>query len=74
MKDVAKVKALCDRYYTNPPVSEEEILNARLHMVYIINIDAGRVVEMDIDAYLQNVGDMLATGMAGIENNLHKAE
>ena len=35
-------------------------------MVYIINIDAGRVVEMDIDSYLQNVGDMLATGMAGI--------
>jgi hypothetical protein len=66
IKDVAKVKALCDRYYSNPPVSEEDILNARLHMVYIINIDAGRVVEMDIDSYLQNVGDMLATGMAGI--------
>jgi hypothetical protein len=35
-------------------------------MIYIINIDAGRVVEMDVDSYLESVGEMLSKGMAGI--------
>ncbi|AIF83517.1 hypothetical protein NTE_01453 [Candidatus Nitrososphaera evergladensis SR1] len=68
-EEVKEVKALCDRYYSNPPIGEEEILNAHLHMVYIINIDAGRVVEMDIDLYLEKVGEMLAKGMAGISSS-----
>lgn len=66
MQDVKEVKSLCDRYYKNPPVTEDDILNARLHMVYLINTDAGRVVEMDVDTYLENVGGMLAKGMSGI--------
>lgn len=66
MGEVRELKAFCDRYYKNPPVTEEEILNAHLHMVYIINIDAGRVAEMDVDAYLENVGGMLSRGMEGI--------
>lgn len=65
-KEVQELKAFCDRYYGNPPVSEDEILNAHLHVVYIINIDAGRVVEMDVDAYFENMGDTLLRGMAGI--------
>jgi hypothetical protein len=64
--EIREVKALCDRYYSNPPVAEEDILNAHLHMVYIINIDAGRVVEMDTDSYLEKVGSVLAKGMSGI--------
>jgi hypothetical protein len=61
--EIKKVKALCDRYYKNPPVTEDEILNGRLHITYIINIDAGKVVEMDIDSYFENVGHMLSTGV-----------
>jgi hypothetical protein len=66
MQDVKEVKSLCDRYYKNPPVTEDDILNARLHMVYLINTDAGKVVEMDVDTYLENVGGMLSKGMSGI--------
>ena len=69
-EEVKEVKALCDNYYSNPPISEEDILNAHLHMIYIINIDAGRVVEMDIDSYLEKVGDILSRGMAGINSSL----
>lgn len=60
MEEVRKVKQLCDRYYRSPPVGEEDILNARIQLVYIINIDEGRVVEMDVDSYLESVGGMLA--------------
>lgn len=64
--EVKELKTFCDRYYTNPLVEEEDILNARLHMIYIINIDAGRVVEMDVDSYLESMGEMLSKGMSGI--------
>jgi len=61
--EIKKVKVLCDKYYKNPPVTEDEILNGRLHITYIINIDAGKVVEMDTDSYFENVGHMLSTGI-----------
>ena len=59
--EIKKIKELCDKYYKNPPVTEDEILNGRLHITYIINIDAGKVVEMDIDSYFEHVGGMLST-------------
>jgi hypothetical protein len=65
-RDVKELKMFCDRYYKSPPVEEEDILNARLHMIYIINIDAGKVTEMDVDSYLESTGDMIAKGMSGI--------
>jgi hypothetical protein len=61
--ETREVKALCDKYYKNPPVTEDEILNGRLHIIYIINIDAGKVAEMDVDSYFDHVGGMLSTGM-----------
>ena len=61
--EIKKVKVLCDKYYKNPPVTEDEILNGRLHITYIINIDAGKVVEMDIDSYFEHVGGMLSTSL-----------
>jgi hypothetical protein len=61
--EIKKVKVLCDKYYKNPPVTEVEILNGRLHITYIINIDAGKVVEMDTDSYFEHVGHMLSTGI-----------
>jgi hypothetical protein len=61
--EIKKVKILCDKYYKNPPVTEDEILNGRLHITYIINIDAGKVVEMDIDSYFEHVGGMLSTSI-----------
>jgi hypothetical protein len=61
--EIKKVKVLCDKYYKNPPVTEDEIINGRLHITYIINIDAGKVVEMDIDSYFEHVGGMLSTSI-----------
>jgi hypothetical protein len=63
LSEIKKVKALCDKYYKNPPVTEDEILNGRLHITYIINIDVGKVVEMDIDSYFEHVGHMLSTAI-----------
>jgi len=50
-EDVTKVKELCDRYYKNPPIKYEDILNAHLHSIYLINIDKGFAKELDPQGY-----------------------
>ena len=59
-EEVARVKALCDRYYRNPPVSDEDILNARLQLIYVINVDVGRVEEVDVDSYVEQSRDLVS--------------
>jgi hypothetical protein len=59
LADINKIKSLCDRYYKNPPVTISDILNARLHIIYVINIDDGIVHEMDVDSYFDAMGPML---------------
>ena len=58
--ELEQVKLLCNKYYRNPPVSLNEILNGRLHIIYIINIDEGKVIEMDVESYLQAIGNMIS--------------
>jgi hypothetical protein len=64
-EDIINVKGLCDKFYRNPPVSFGEILNSRLHMVYIINVDQGKVTEMDVDSYFDALGDMISSTSFG---------
>jgi hypothetical protein len=47
------IKKLCDIYYHKPPVTKEEICNARIHEIYIIDVDQARVQEIDPEAYLK---------------------
>lgn len=52
-EDIEFIKNLCDLYYHNPPVTEDEIRNARIHAVYIIDVDQGKVQEIDPDTYIK---------------------
>lgn len=52
-ENVAQIKNLCDWYYQNPPVTEDGILNARIHEIYIIDVDRTIVQEMDPEAYMK---------------------
>jgi hypothetical protein len=53
LEDLKYLKTLCDLYYTNPPVSLEEIRNARIHTIYIIDVDGVTVREVDPSTYLE---------------------
>ncbi|HEV8387052.1 MAG TPA: hypothetical protein VGQ03_05470 [Nitrososphaera sp.] len=64
--EVREIKQFCDKYYMNPPVTEDELLNARVHMIYIINTDAGKVTEMDVDSYLDRFEGLLSPGTLGL--------
>ena len=58
-EDIKKVKELCDRYYKNPPVEYDDILNAHLHSIYLINIDKGFAKEVDPQRYLELTENLL---------------
>ncbi len=53
--EIQKIKDLCDRFYRNPPIDYKDILNARLHSVYLINIDKCFAKQLDPYAYLELV-------------------
>lgn len=52
-EDVQKVKNTCDRFYKNPPIEFDEILNAHLHSIYLINIDKDFAKELDPCSYME---------------------
>jgi len=52
-EEIREIKTLCDLYYSNPPVSLEEIKNARLHTIYVIDVDKGEVKETDPVEYAE---------------------
>lgn len=60
VKEIEEIKNLCDLYYSNPPVSIEDIRNARLHAIYIIDVDSGVVRETDPNTYLERARQALA--------------
>lgn len=51
-EEVKHLKSLCDQYYTNPPVSLEEIRNARLHSIYVVDVDNTSIREWEVNEYM----------------------
>ena len=51
--EVQKIKNLVDRFYKNPPIELDDILNAHLHSIYLINIDKGFAKQVDPQGYLE---------------------
>ncbi len=51
--EIMQIKKLCDAYYQKPPVALEEIRNARIQEIYIIDVDRAKVQEIDPEAYLK---------------------
>lgn len=50
-EDLWKVKRYCDMYYSNPPVTLDEIANSRIHSIFIIDVESGYVLEKDPQEY-----------------------
>lgn len=54
LEELEEIRSLCDLYYKNPPVSLNEIKNARLHSIYIIDVETLTTHEMDPGSYSGN--------------------
>ena len=51
--EIRTIKQYCDLYYSNPPVTREEILNARIHSVHVIDVDNMTVRETNPQDYIR---------------------
>jgi hypothetical protein len=49
------MKRLCDQYYLSPPVSLDEVKNARLHVIYVIDVDNASIQEVAPETYVKTV-------------------
>jgi hypothetical protein len=54
IENLKTIKTLCDLYYTNPPVTMDEVRNARIHSIYTIDVDNLATQEIDPETYLKN--------------------
>lgn len=52
-KEITQIKNLCDAYYQKPPVTLEEIRNARIQEIYIVDVDRLKVQEIDPETYIK---------------------
>lgn len=52
-EELQEIKSLCDLYYSSPPVNAEEIKNAHLHTIYILDVDQTTVRESDPADYTE---------------------
>lgn len=57
--EIKKIKSTCDRFYKNPPIEYDEILNAKLNSVYLINIDKDFAKEMHPVSYYKMTASLL---------------
>ncbi|MFA5364680.1 MAG: hypothetical protein WC325_05805 [Candidatus Bathyarchaeia archaeon] len=60
-EDLKYLKKLCDQYYKNPPVTFDEIRNARLHTIYVIDVDEATVTEVNPTTYIEKRDQFTAT-------------
>ena len=51
--EIIKAESLCNRFYKNPPIKYDDILNAHLHSIYLIHIDKGFAKELDPFSYVE---------------------
>jgi hypothetical protein len=51
MNEAAEIKALTDVRYNKPPISIDEMMNARLHGVFVIDVDSATTQELDPETY-----------------------
>lgn len=57
--EIKKIKSVCDIFYKNPPIEYDDILNAKLDSIYLINIDKGFAKEINPSSYYSLTASIL---------------
>ncbi|MCP8303880.1 MAG: hypothetical protein H3Z50_00170 [archaeon] len=60
-REVLKVKKLCDVYYTRPPITVQQIREAKLQSIYIIDVDRASTREIDPETYQELASTIRST-------------
>jgi len=59
LNEIQKLKKLSDRFYKNPQIKLNDIQNAHIHSVYLINTDKGFAKEMNPESYLDMTRNLM---------------
>ncbi len=59
IEEAAKIKAMTDVRYNKPPITMDELMQARLHMVYLIDVDTASTQELDPEEYVRSASGLL---------------
>ena len=62
LAEAEKIKALTDVRYNKPPISLEELIRARVHTVFVIDVDTGTTQEVDPETYVSTASALLHGG------------
>ncbi len=58
-EEAEELKALTDIRYNKPPLSIDDLMQARIHMVVLIDVDSASTQELDPESYLKTASAML---------------
>jgi len=61
-EDLRAIKGLCDLYYVNPPVTLKDVREARIHVVYIVDVDEAAVRDVEPETYAKKLFFSLKSG------------
>ncbi len=59
LEEAERIKTLTDVRYNKPPISIEELMHARVHMVFLIDVDSASTTELDPETYVTNASALL---------------
>ncbi len=58
-EEAARIKALTDVRYNRPPITIDELMRARLHSVFLIDVDSASTEEVNPEAYVAATAALL---------------
>lgn len=59
MDEAARIKDMTDVRYNKPPISTMELMQGRLHLVLLIDVDSARTQELDPETYVKRASEFL---------------
>ena len=59
-REAGEIKALTDVKYNKPAISLEELMKARLHMIFVIDVDSASTREVDPETYVAASSSLLS--------------
>ncbi|MGD0477112.1 MAG: hypothetical protein ABSB29_02965 [Nitrososphaerales archaeon] len=64
-EEAAEIKVLTDVHYKKPPVTLAELMRARLHSVFVVEVDSATTREIDPESYLETVSAFIERSYPG---------
>jgi hypothetical protein len=64
LAEAAEVKAVTDVRYNRPPISVDELMQARLHSIFIIDVDSATTRELDPETYSRSASTFMKRSQA----------